>query len=93
MDDRVQLYVCENCGRSIHEGEKYQPADDANFCEEHAATLADILAFWEGDVADQSGDAYWPDEFESLEDAQEHVAELRERVARDGADFKPLREA
>lgn len=89
-DDREPLYICEECGAPIYQGDQYQPGGDANFCAEHAATLAEILAFWEDDVAGQEDHAAWPHEFNSIEDAHEHIAELRKRIAANGGDYKPL---
>lgn len=92
MTDRECLYYCESCGKPIYEGDMYQPGGECDFCPEHAATLTDIVDFWERDIADVEHPC-WPDVFDSIEDAQAHVESLREQIARDGADFKPTCEA
>lgn len=89
-DERDPLYTCESCGTPIYAGDKYQPGGECNFCPEHAATLADILDFWERDVADGAEYPAWSDEFETIEAAREHVEDLRARIERDGDDHKPL---
>lgn len=88
--DREHLYTCEHCGKPIYEGDQYQPGGECDFCPEHAATLADILDFWEQDVSDDCKWPAWSDQFDSIEDAQAFIVSLREQIARDGADFKPL---
>lgn len=91
MTDREQIYTCEECGAPIYRGDKYQPGGECDFCPEHAATLADILQFWERDIADTEYPA-WPDHFETIEEARAHVESLRDQIARQGADYKPLYE-
>ncbi|WP_288951563.1 hypothetical protein [uncultured Paracoccus sp.] len=90
MTEREHLYTCEDCGKPIHAGDQFQPADDCNFCPEHAATLADILDFWTDDIADQDNPC-WPYEFDDIEDAQAHIDGLREQIAQHGPDHKSLR--
>lgn len=93
MAEQEHLYCCEVCGKLIYPGDKYQPGGECDFCPEHAATLADILDFWARDIEDEANIACWPDEFDTIEDARAHVGSLREQIARDGDDHKPLREA
>ena len=89
-DEREHLYTCESCGAPIYAGDKYQPGGECDFCPKHAATLAEILDFWERDVADGAEYPAWSDEFETIEAAREHVEDLRARIERDGEDHKPL---
>ncbi|RMC33766.1 hypothetical protein [Paracoccus alkanivorans] len=93
MTDREHLYICEECGQRIYPGDKFQPAGECAFCPEHAATLADILDFWERDIADETDMACWSEWFGNIEDARAHVENLCARIANAGAEFKPLEEA
>lgn len=91
MADRDHVYICESCGLPLYEGDKAQFSGEVVFCPEHAALLSEIIAIMEEDIALTEDEAYWPEWFSSLEDAQQHVASLRAQLEREG-DHKPLSE-
>ena len=86
---REQFTTCERCSKPIYVSDQYQPAGECDFCPDHAATIGDILQFWEADIASTDYPA-WRDEFDSVEDAREWLVALRAWAERDGADCKPL---
>ena len=91
LEGRDHVYVCESCGLPLYEGDKAQFSGEVVFCPEHAALLSEIITIMEADIALSEDEAYWPEWFSSLEDAQQNVASLRAQLEREG-DHKPLDE-
>lgn len=90
-EEREQVYVCETCMKPLYLGDQFQAAGECNFCPEHAATLGEILEFWEGDLANcDAAFAAWSDAFDSIEDLEQFIERLRTDITMKGADHKPL---
>ncbi|NPD16935.1 hypothetical protein HOY34_17215 [Xinfangfangia sp. D13-10-4-6] len=85
-------YHCEQCGKPLFPGDKVQlDSEGIAFCEEHAATLSDLIAYWEPDLAEDEENAGWPEFFDDPEEVRAKIEEWKARLAA-GGDVKLLQE-
>ena len=90
--DGVELVgKCLACDEPVFEGEPYQPAGEGEIlCEEHAATLSEIVASWRFEIADDPDHGWqWN---ETVSSKEEYLARLDslERDLSENGDRKVL---
>lgn len=88
MPDNQPVYHCEQCSKPLFPGDMAQiDSEGAAMCPDHAAGIADFVAFWEADL--QSDAPLWPDAFLSLDHLHQQIDSWKGDMAAHG-NIRPL---
>lgn len=86
MNDREQIYSCEECGKPIYSGDKVCVFyGDVIFCEEHAVTRSSEIAHLRWALSDDEWQSCYEDNpFQDRASFEAHVLRLEAELGASG---------